>query len=302
MTLKILWELGEIYTTPLDWFLVLLGMAYSSYAQGSFFNWRILIFLIVLFLYHITMNVFNNYMDYQNAKDDHYKKQTSTVSKWNLSLKTVKRTFLFFLFISLVFGAILVFSTDGLVLILGLVGYYVGFGYSYGRRPINSLPIAETIPAVLSGFMIPIISAYLANYGTSSLTLHSLWGMLMAFMPMFFCMFNNLLANNTCDLEEDIKNGRKTLVYYIGKKNSVLLLILLTCLSYVSILVAVYFNQAPVLTLGMMLLFPITLNVLRPYFKQQIKKQTFPLVLKGMSLIMLGYPVVYWIGSFINQQ
>ncbi|EOL47681.1 prenyltransferase [Enterococcus caccae] len=302
MTFKILWELGEIYTTPLDWFLVLLGMAYSGYAQGNFFNWRILIFLIVLFLYHITMNVFNNYMDYQNAKDDHYKKQTSTVSKWNLSLKTVKRTFLFFLFISLFFGAILVFSTDGLVLILGLVGYYVGFGYSYGRRPINSLPIAETIPAVLSGFMIPIISAYLANYGESSLTLHSLWGMLMAFMPMFFCMFNNLLANNTCDLEEDIKNGRKTLVYSIGKKNSVLLLILLTCLSYVSILVAVYLKQAPVLTLGMILLFPVTLKVLRPYFKQQIKKQTFPLVLKGMSLIMLGYPVVYFMGSFINQQ
>ncbi|WP_207694656.1 1,4-dihydroxy-2-naphthoate octaprenyltransferase [Enterococcus sp. DIV0212c] len=300
MTRKILWELGEIYTTPLDWFLVLLGMAYSGYTQGSFFNWRLLIFLVVLFLYHITMNIFNNYMDFQNAKDDHYKQQTSTISKWNLSLKIVKRTFLFFLFISLFFGAILVFSTDSLVLILGILGYYVGFGYSYGRRPINSLPIAETIPAVLSGFMIPIIGAYLANYGTAKLTFHSLGGMLIGFMPMFFCMFNNLLANNTCDLEEDIKNGRKTLVYYIGKKNSVSLLILLTCLSYISIIAAVYFKQAPVLTLGIILLFPTTLKILRPYFRQQIKKQTFPLVLKGMSLIMFGYPVVYLIGSFIQ--
>lgn len=299
MTLKILWELGEIYTTPLDWFLVLLGMAYSRYTQGNFFNWRILIFLIVLFFYHITMNVFNNYMDYRNAKDDNYKKQTSTVSKWNLSLETVKRTFLFFLIISLFFGAILVFSTDRLVLVLGLLGYYVGFSYSYGRRPINSLLIAETIPAVLSGLMIPMLGAYLANYGAVKLTFHSIGGMVLGFMPMFFCMFNNLLANNTCDLEEDIKNGRKTLVYYIGKKNSVLLLTLLTCLSYVSILVAVYFKQAPVLSIGMILLFPITLKMLRPYFGQQIKKQTFPLVLKGMSLIMFGYPIVYLIGCFI---
>lgn len=301
MSFKVFWELGEIYTTPLDWFLVLLGMAYSGYLQGSFFNWRILIFLVVLFLYHITMNIFNNYMDFKNAKDDIYKKQTSTISKWGLSLKTVKRTFFIFLVISLFFGAILVFSTDSLVLILGLLGYYVGFGYSYGRRPINSLPIAETVPAVLSGFMIPILSAYLANYSAVKLTLHSFGGMLLGFMPMFFCMFNNLLANNTCDLEEDIKNGRKTLVYYIGKKNSVNLLILVTCLSYAAIIVAVYFKQAPPLTLVLLLLFPITLKVLRPYFKQQIKKQTFPLVLKGMTLIMFGYPIVYLIGSFINQ-
>ncbi|MGX7245887.1 prenyltransferase [Enterococcus quebecensis] len=300
MSVKILWELGEIYTTPLDWFLVLLGMAYSYYLQGSFFNWRILIFLVILFLYHITMNTFNNYMDYKNAKDDDYKKQTSTLSKWNLSLKTVKKTYLIFLSLSLVFGAILVFSTDVLVLILGILGYYVGFGYSYGKRPINSLPIAETIPAMLSGFMIPIISAYLANYGEVKMTFHSLGAMLIAFLPMFFCMFNNLLANNTCDLEEDIKNGRRTLVYYIGKRNSVYLLSLLTCLSYAAIIVAVYFKQAPQLTLGMILLLPVTLGMLRPYFKQQIKKQTFPLVLKGMSLIMLGYPIVYLIGACIK--
>lgn len=299
MSFKAIWELGEIYTTPLDWFLVLLGMAYSGYVHGHFFNWRILIFLIILFLYHITMNVFNNYMDYQNAKDENYKKETSTISKWNLSLKTVKKTFLFFLIISLLFGAILVFSTDSFVLILGLLGYYVGFGYSYGRRPINSLPIAELVPALLSGFMIPLLSAYLANYENVRLPFSSLGALWISFLPMFLCMYNNLLANNTCDLEEDIKNGRKTLVYYLGKQKSVWLLFILTCLSYASILVAVYLKQAPPLTVVMLLLFPVTLYILRPYFKQQIKKQTFPLVLKGMSLIMLGYPIVYLIGCFI---
>lgn len=300
MSFKVLWELGEIYTTPLDWFLVLMGMVYGGYSQGSFFNWRILVFLVILFFYHITMNTFNNYMDYQNAKDDKYKKQTSTISKWHLSLPTVKKTFFFFLILSLFFGAILVFSTDSLIFILGLLGYYVGFGYSYGRRPINSLPIAETVPAALSGLMIPIISTYLANYGEFKMTFPALGAMLIGFIPMFFCMFNNLLANNTCDLEEDIKNGRRTLVYYIGKKKSVSLLILFTCLSYTSILVAVYFKQAPPLTIGMIVLLPVTLRMLRPYFKQQIKKETFPLVLKGMSLIMIGYPVVYLIGLFLT--
>lgn len=299
MSFKVIWELGEIYTTPLDWFLVLLGMAYSGYIHGHFFNWRILIFLVVLFLYHITMNIFNNYMDYRNAKDENYKQETSTISKWNLSLKTVKRTFLFFLILSLFFGAILVFSTDGFVLVSGLLGYYVGFGYSYGSRPINSLPIAELIPAVLSGFMIPLLSAYFANYGSTRLRLDSFGAMLVSFMPMFLCMYNNLLANNTCDLEEDIKNGRKTLVYYLGKQKSVWLLLILTCLSYLAIILAVYVKQAPPLTLLMLLLFPVTLKVLRPYFKQQIKKQTFPLVLKGMSMIMFGYPIVYLIGCII---
>ncbi|MEI5994629.1 prenyltransferase [Candidatus Enterococcus mansonii] len=299
MSLKILWELGEVYTTPLDWFLVLLGMAYGAYSYGNFFNWRILIFLIILFLYHITMNIFNNYMDYKNALDEQYKVHISTISKWNLSLKTVKKVFLFFLICSLFFGMILVFSTDLLIFLLGILGYYVGFGYSYGRRPINSLPIAETIPAMLSGFMIPIISAYLANYGEIKMTSQTLGVMLIGFMPMFFCMFNNLLANNTCDLEEDIKNGRRTLVYYIGKKNSVYLLIFFTVLSYVAIPVAVYFKQAPPMTLWLLVLLPITLIILRPYFQQQIKKQTFPLVLKGMSMLMFGYPVFYLIGILV---
>ncbi len=35
-----------------------------------------------------------------------------------------------------------------------------------------------------------------------------------------FVMIANMLSNNICDLETDITNHRYTLVYYIGKKQA----------------------------------------------------------------------------------
>ncbi len=41
-------------------------------------------------------------------------------------------------------------------------------------------------------------------------------------IPMIVGIANIMLANNICDLEEDIANKRHTLPYYIGKKNAII--------------------------------------------------------------------------------
>ncbi|MGC6768301.1 prenyltransferase [Enterococcus sp. LJL128] len=298
MSFKIIWELGEIYTAPLNFFLILLGMSYSSYHYGVFFNWRILLFTLTLSFIHVAVNIFNNYMDYQNAKDEEYKTKTNIIGREQLKLSTVRKLFFVFLLLSMVTGAILTWSSDYFILLLGIVGYYVGLGYSYGIRPINSLPIAETIPAVLSGYMIPAMSVYLTAYGKTEIN-GSFWGQtLLAFSPMVLCMFNNLLANNTCDLEEDIRNNRKTLVYYIGKKQSVRLLLVFLGLSFLVMVASVFLQAAPPTVLLSLLLLPLIIKLIQPYVRAQIKTQTFPLVLKAMSLMMVLYPVFYLLGSF----
>ncbi|MGM0123129.1 1,4-dihydroxy-2-naphthoate octaprenyltransferase [Enterococcus sp. AZ194] len=245
MTFKILWELGEIYTAPLNLFLILLGIAYSNYTYGQFFSWRILLFTLTLLLIHIAVNIFNNYMDYQNAQDSTYQSQTNIVGREHLLLKTVRNYFLLFLGLSLVCGLLLAYYSDWYIILLGALGYSIGLGYSYGRKPINSLPIAEIVPAILSGFMIPMMSAYLTSFPTVTLDKDFLLNSFLAFFPMILCMFNNLLANNTCDLDEDIKNGRKTLVYYLGKQASVRLLQLVTATIFIWIAAAVLSKKEP---------------------------------------------------------
>lgn len=54
--------------------------------------------------------------------------------------------------ISFILGAYLVSQTNLMVGILGFIGFYIGLFYSYGKYPLNSLPIAETITAIASGF------------------------------------------------------------------------------------------------------------------------------------------------------
>jgi 1,4-dihydroxy-2-naphthoate octaprenyltransferase len=112
-------------------------------------------------------------------------------------------------------------------------------------------------------------------------------------------MFNNLLANNTCDLEEDIKNNRKTLVYYLGKKRAVYLLLALTAFNYLWLALLVITHLAPISVLILYLTLPIITKSLKKYATLQDKKTTFPLVLKSMSMMMVFYPILYFLGSFL---
>ncbi|MFX3949962.1 1,4-dihydroxy-2-naphthoate prenyltransferase, partial [Streptococcus suis] len=49
-------------------------------------------------------------------------------------------------------------------------------------------------------------------------------------IPLLTLIANIMLANNTRDLEEDIRNHRYTLDYYIGNKNSLKLYFVLASL------------------------------------------------------------------------
>ena len=94
-----------------------------------------------------------------------------------------------------------------------------------------------------------------------------------------------MLANNICDLEEDIKNHRFTLPYYIGKKNAVYLFNLLYILVILSIIVAVALDIYPVVLLGIVLIiFPLFKNI-KAFNKEQIKHKTFSVAVKNLVLI-----------------
>ncbi|MEG0474517.1 MAG: prenyltransferase, partial [Carnobacterium sp.] len=219
---KVLWELGEIYTSPLNLFLILLGVSFSTYHYNHTWNWRIILYVLTILFFHVAVNIFNNYMDYKNASDAHdYKVKSNIIGRENLNLATVKKAFLFFLALASFFGLLLVWSTNLVLLGLGVLGFYVGLFYSSGPKPLNSLPIAETVTSLFSGFVIPLIGAYLCLYDQVDFSFHTIKLIFFISLPMMVMMFNNLLANNTCDLEEDIVNGRKTLVYYLGKKKAV---------------------------------------------------------------------------------
>lgn len=297
LTFKQFWELSEIYTAPLNLFIILLGISSANYLTTTTLSLNLIIFIAIIISFHIAVNIFNNWMDYQNAKDENYKETTNIIGRDKLAISTVKKYFYSSMFVSFILGAYLVSQTNIIVGILGFIGFYIGLFYSYGKYPLNSLPIAETITAIASGFFITFISFYLMTFKTSGTDKPSLLSIIAISLPLVISMFNNLLANNTCDLEEDIKNNRKTLVYYLGKKRAVYLLLALTIFNYLWLALLVFKHLAPISVLALYLTIPIITKSLKKYITLQDKKTTFPLVLKSMSMMMVFYPIFYFIGN-----
>ncbi|MEG0254853.1 MAG: prenyltransferase [Vagococcus sp.] len=298
LSFKQFWELSEIYTAPLNLFIILLGVSAAKFIQQLSLSKDLLIFIGIILCFHLSVNIFNHWMDYQHASDLHFKEKTNIIGREHLSISVVKRYFYTFMILAALFGLYLVSQTTIIIGILGMLGFYIGLFYSYGKYPINSLFLAETITSIASGFFIMFIAFYLAIPHREVVNTRIILSLFFISLPLVLSMFNNLLANNTCDLEEDINNGRKTLVYYIGKKHAVTLLLTLTIASYLWIGILVYLKLAPIVTLGLLILLPITLKELKKYTQYQDKKETFPVVLKTMSVMMVLYPIIYALGGF----
>lgn len=299
LTFKQFWELSEIYTAPLNLFIILLGISSANYLTTTALSINLTVFIAIIISFHIAVNIFNNWMDYQNAEDKNYKEVTNIIGRDKLSIGTVKKYFYSSMIIAFILGAYLVSQTNIMVGILGFIGFYIGLFYSYGKYPLNSLPIAETITAIASGFFITFISFYLMTFETNDTNKLSILAIIAISLPLVISMFNNLLANNTCDLDEDIKNNRKTLVYYLGKKRAVYLLLALTAFNYLWLALLVINHLAPISVLVLYLTLPIIIKSLKKYATIQDKKTTFPLVLKSMSMMMVFYPILYFVGSFL---
>lgn len=297
LTFKQFWELTEIYTAPLNLFIILLGYAIANFQLNSVPSPEFFLFVLIIVMFHITVNVFNHYMDYRNASDEKYKQQTNIIGRDHLDLRFVRNFYLGNLLISFLLGLVLVWRTNWVIGVLGIIGFYIGLFYSYGRRPLNSLPIAEALTGTASGFFITVVSYYLTVYQTHAITPAMIGNVFLISLPLVLMMFNNLLANNTCDLEEDIENHRKTLVYYLGKPAAVKVLLSAYVFSFLWLIVLVVAGLAPWTVLFLVFLFPKNWQNLKRYRALQDKRTTFPIVLKAMSALMVLYPVLYFIGS-----
>lgn len=297
LTFKQFWELSEIYTAPLNLFIILLGYGIAKFQFNSHPSPEFFLFILIIVMFHITVNVFNHYMDYQNASDENYKQQTNIIGRDHLDLRFVRNFYLANLVVSFLLGLLLVWRTNWVIGVLGVIGFYIGLFYSYGRRPLNSLPIAEALTGTASGFFITVVSYYLTVYQHQVVTVAMIGNVFLISLPLVLMMFNNLLANNTCDLEEDIENHRKTLVYYLGKPLAVKVLLGVYVFSFIWLAVLVFTGLAPWTILFLLVLFPKNWQSLKKYRTVQDKKTTFPIVLKAMSAIMVLYPLLYFVGT-----
>ncbi|ADL08295.1 1,4-dihydroxy-2-naphthoate polyprenyltransferase [Thermosediminibacter oceani] len=304
MPLKSFLELVEIRTKAASIIPFFLGATYSVYRYNSFNLKNFFLMLISLLSIDMATTAINNYIDYKKANVTcgyNYEKHNAIVS-YGIKESTVRLTIVLLILIAIVFGLLLYLNTDVVVLIIGVISFMVGIFYTFGPLPISRMPLGEIFSGFFMGFVIVFLSVYIHVFdqGIVEITLNrdvlsvsvNILEVIKIFMisvPAVNGIANIMLANNICDIEDDIKNKRYTLPVYIGKSSAIKLFKFLYGVIYLFIIVSIGLKIIPVFSAAaIMTVLPVYKNV-KKFSEKQTKKDTFVLSVKNFVLINAVY-------------
>lgn len=301
MSLKIFAELIELKAKAASVFPFFLGIAYSWFHYKTLEITYMIIFFIAMLLFNMAVDILDNYMDYLNATEAHdYKEKTNIIGREGLSLQLIRGWIIFLITCSSLLGVWLASQTSWVILVLGIISFSVGIFYSAGPKPLSSLPVGEVASGLAMGYIIPLICIYLNIYDVQRFNVSLLLQVFLMTTPAIFYIGNLMLANNTCDLEEDILNNRHTLVYYLGKNASLKLFSFLAYSPFFIIVISVISGIIPKMTLLTLLSLPVVFKNTSHYLERQDKALTFPLAIKNLAIVMIIYSFSFLLGSYFN--
>lgn len=302
MTAKLFYQLTEIYTTPLDLMWLILAASYSYYYYGTF-NWTFAVMALVLvFMFHLITNMQNNYMDYVHASDDgSYKTKTSTIGKNEINLKSVKKWLYSLAIIPVIGGLLLAYFTGPVTLGIGVLAVIIGLAYSAGPKPLNSTFLGEFAVSFPIAICIPMTYIYLGSLNSWQFDgVSMLRAAAISLVPFLICYILQL-ANNTCDLEEDIQNGRKTLAYYLKKPTIFKLFTIMFWASAIIMLPLALFRLAPVTILLSWVVYFQAWQKSKVFFTNQDKATVYGILVKNISQIIVVYVLLFMIGTILEK-
>lgn len=298
MSIRSFFKLVEVQTKIASMFPFLIGLLYVIYRYEHFNHLNTVIFFISLLLIDLTTTAINNYMDYKKASSDDYRIKHNVIGQNKIPLKWVKIVIFTMLIISNGLGIWLVFRTDLVVLMVGALSFGIGIFYTFGPAPLSRMPLGELFSGLTMGFGIIFLTVHvnMFNQGIISLSLDGatvlfeanlilLTEIFLVSLPSVLTISNIMLANNICDLEEDIENLRYTLPYYIGKRNAVRLFNVLYILAFIILMIVILLNILPrLLLISLLSAYPVYKNVVK-FNKLQSKQETFSVSIKNLVII-----------------
>lgn len=303
-------KLVEIQTKVASVIPFALGTVYVIYRFQSFNLKNFILMFISLLTFDMATTAVNNYIDYKKAYKTHgfnYESHNAIVRD-RLTERSVISVIFILLSIATVFGIILFLNTDIIILLLGALSFMIGISYSFGPVPISRTPLGEAFSGLFMGLVITFISAYIHVFeqgiilaafreGTLKLTINvtELLYILLISVPAIVGIANIMLANNICDIEDDIENKRYTLPIYIGKANALKVFKSLYYIAYFDMLVLFLLRvMPPIYLLSLLTIIPVTKNIML-FYKKQTKKDTFVLAVK--NFVLMNMAQVLFIGT-----
>lgn len=311
MSLKAYLSLVELPTKIASVVPFIMGIVYTYYRYGEINFFNAVIMFISMITFDMATTAINNYCDYKNELkhfENDYKGRNA-MFVYNISKNTALCTIWILLFIAITFGIILTYRTNLLVLVIGIVCFFVGIFYTFGPIPISRMPLGEVFSGVFMGLLIPFLTIFTSIYNKGYFGINIVNGVLLiklnllemlvivfATIPLIGGIANIMLANNICDLEDDIKVGRYTLPYYISRDIAIKLYKYIYYIGYVTITFSVIIGILPKTALLSILTLYIVQKNINKFENEQIKSKTFITAVKNFSLLGLGYIISILIG------
>jgi len=298
----------EIQTKLASMLPFIIGTLYSMYRFKSFIFSNFILMGISLLAFDMATTAINNYIDYKKDLntiknlDKHVERTDNKIVKYDIKESLAITTIFILLAIATLCGILLTLHTNLLVLLIGIISFLAGVFYTYGPIPISRMPLGEVFSGIFMGFVILFLSCYvhifnsniiLFTYSASifniSINLVELFYIFLISIPTISGIANIMLANNICDLEEDISNKRYTLPYYLGIKNAINLFSILYYIAYLAILILVLLKVTPQTSLLVILtIIPLNKNI-KLFRNRPFKNETFILSVKNFALMNLTH-------------
>ncbi len=276
----------------------MLTIAFLLY-DGRPIDWlRTLVFFFSMFLFDLTTTAINNYID---------TKTNDQVLQFER--RTALAIILILFAMSTALGLYLAYLTDIVVLLLGGLCFLTGVFYTYGPVPISRMPLGEVMSGLFYGLFIPFLLLYInmpegtyltLGLGRESIRLElnvmPLVSVLLLAVTPICTTANIMLANNTCDVEKDVKVRRYTLPYYLGKK-ALWLFALLYYACYASIVAMVVLSiLSPVCLVSLLTIIPVQRNI-NIFMERQDKASTFITSIKNYIIIMGSLTITVFVSA-----
>ncbi|MBU1660904.1 MAG: prenyltransferase [Chloroflexi bacterium] len=275
---------------------VLLGLGTAIYTTGQI-NWLYFVLaLIGALAAHISVNVFNEYFDFQSGLDAKTIKTPFSGGSGTLPANpAMARPALILAWVAFAItalvGVFFLFTRGWALLPLGLLGLITIFAYT---KWIARFPVLCLIAPGLGFGTFMVMGTHFALTGEYS------WVAFVASLVPFFLVSNLLLLNQFPDVEADQSVGRKHFPITLGKQQSGRIYLAFLLMTYLSICLGVALKYLPLASLigllTLVLAVPISIGVL-----QHAKNIEKLIPSMGLNVVVnILTPVLVAIGLFIG--
>ncbi|MDU0408933.1 1,4-dihydroxy-2-naphthoate octaprenyltransferase [Lactococcus lactis] len=309
MTLKTFFNFTRIQTLPAALLSPIAGCLFAFWYFGSFHFWPTLLFFIGLASINLFVSAWNNLMDYQKALDPEYKKWNIIVAK-SINPKLALNICLALLATDVVVGLIVLFLTNLAILPIGGLCFLIAIFYTYGPFAFSRFPLGEILAGLCEGFFGFFLAVYINSYdkGYFFINFDRNWFMtwtwdfkillpiLLVGLMCFVQNFNIMFSDNICDLEQDIRNERYTLPYYLKIPLSLKVFTGLYLFAGLCILIAIALGILPIWSLLMSIIALKVIPNIKKFRAKQSKSETFHLQIDNLMLFNASLALTLLLG------